>query len=225
MFKKPKFNLILLGPAGSGKGTQAELLVKKFGLQFVEAGDLVRKGAKKKTKLGYYLKKIHESGKHLPDRIIGQLIYENFKKLKKDTGVLVDGYPRTIGQAKDLEKIFKRFFPDFLKIAIYIKVSEKEATRRLLNRAVCPKCGKIFLTRDVRVCLKCGAKIEVRDYDQDKKAIKRRLKWFEEKVVPAINFYKKQKILIKINGEQSIINVFKEIVDNLKNFIKRYDFD
>lgn len=215
MSKRPKFNLILLGPAGSGKGTQAELLIKKFGLQFVEAGDLVRNGAKKKAKFGRYLKRIHEAGRHLPDKIIGQLIYERFKKLKKNAGVLIDGYPRTIGQARDLDKFFQEFFPKIPKVAIYIKVSLKEALRRLLNRAICPKCKKIFLTRKIKICPKCKTKIEVRDYDQDKKAIEKRLKWFKEKVMPAIRFYKKQKILIEINGEQSIPNVFRDIIANL----------
>jgi len=219
MVKKPKFNLIILGPAGSGKGTQAELLLKKFGLQFVEAGELVRRGAKKKTKFGFYLKKIHKSGKHLPDKIISQLIYEEFKKLKKNIGVIVDGYPRTIGQAKDLEKIFQEFFPGFLKLAIYIKVSYKEAMRRLLNRAVCQKCKKIFLSREIKICSKCGAKIKTRDYDQDKKAIEKRLRWFKEKVIPAIKFYKKKKNLIEINGEQSIPDVFKEITRYLQHFL------
>ncbi len=217
--KKIKFNLILLGPAGSGKGTQAELLIKKFGLQFVEAGNLVRKRAKKKTKFGRYLKKIHEIGKHLPDEVISQLIYDRFKKLKKNIPVLVDGYPRTIGQVKDLEKIFYEFFPKFLKLAIYIKVSPKEAMRRLLNRAVCPKCKKIFLMRDVKVCSRCKSKIEVRDYDQDKKAIQKRLKWFKEKVLPVIRFYKRQKILIEINGEQPISDVFKDIIANIHKFL------
>lgn len=216
MSKKSQFNLILLGPAGSGKGTQAEMLIKKFGLQFIEAGDLVRSGAKKKTKLGRFLKKIHQAGKHLPDKVIGQLIYKEFKKLKKSRGVLIDGYPRTIGQAKDLDKFFQEFFPGVRRWAIYLKVNFKEATRRLLNRAVCPKCKKIFLTRDVKICPRCGTKIEVRDYDQDKKAIEKRLKWFKEKVMPAIRFYKKQKILIEINGEQSIPNVFRDILSKLK---------
>lgn len=215
MRQKNQFNLILLGPAGSGKGTQAELLIKKFGFQFVEAGELVREGAKKKTKFGSYLRKIHKAGKHLPDKIIGHLIYEKLKKLKKNRGVLIDGYPRTIGQAKDLEKFLKELFPKFPRIAIYIKVSLKEAMRRLLNRAVCPKCKKIFLTREVKTCPRCGAKIEIRDYDQDKKAIKKRLKWFREKVIPAIKFYRKQKILIEINGEQPIKKVFKDIIKNL----------
>lgn len=216
MAKKPKFNLILLGPAGSGKGTQAELLIKKFAFQFVEAGDLVRKGTKKKTKFGHYLKKIHKAGKHLPDKIIGLLIYENFKRLKKNIGVLVDGYPRTIGQAKDLDKFFQEFFPTFPRWAIYIKVNPREAMRRLLNRAICPKCKKIFLTREVKICSRCKAKTEIRDYDQDKKAIKKRLWWFREKVMPAIRFYQKQKILIEINGEQPIPSVFKEIIKKLK---------
>ncbi len=215
MAKKPKFNLIILGPAGSGKGTQAELLIKKFDLQKIEAGELVRTGATKKTTFGYYLKKIHQSGKHFPDTIMARLVYKAFKRLKKNKGVLVDGYPRTIGQAKDLEKFFQEFFPDFFKLAIYIKVSLKEAMRRLLNRAICSKCKKIFLTREIGICPKCGTKIEVRDYDQDKKAIEKRLRWFKEKVIPAIKFYRKKKNLIEINGEQPIPDVFKEIIKNL----------
>lgn len=215
--KKSKINLILLGPAGSGKGTQAEFLLRKFGLQYVEAGDLVRSGAKKKTRFGRYLKRMHENGKHLPDEIIGHLIYGKFKRLKKNNGILIDGYPRTIGQARDLDKFFQEFFPKFSKLAIYIKVSPKEAMRRLLNRAICLRCKKIFLTRDLKICPKCGMKIEIRDYDQDRKAIKKRLKWFREKVMPAIRFYQKQKILIEINGEQSVRNVFRDIIKNFPN--------
>lgn len=213
--KKKHFNLIILGPAGSGKGTQADLLVKKYGLQKVEAGELVRAKAKEHSELGRRVYEVHKTGKHLPDEIILTLMKEAFQGIKPEEHVLVDGYPRTIGQARDLDKIMNDSEISGKTFAIWIDVGDKEALRRLLNRSVCTKCKAVLIGRDKKVCPKCKGKVVVRDYDTDKTAVKKRLKWFHEKVMPAIKYYKKKGVLIKINGEQPIKKVFKDILLSL----------
>ncbi|MDA2935657.1 nucleoside monophosphate kinase [Patescibacteria group bacterium AH-259-L05] len=217
---KKIFNLILLGPAGSGKGTQADLLVKKYNLQKIEAGELVRAKAKEDSELGREVHEIHKSGRHLPDDIMLALMREAFQNIEPDKGILVDGYPRTLGQAKDLDKIMNSLKIAEKRIAILIKVSDEEALRRLLNRSVCRQCKTVLIGRDKKICPRCGGEVVVRDYDTDETAVRKRLQWFHEKVMPAIEFYQQRKMLIRVNGEQSIENVFEETVQKLGQKIR-----
>jgi adenylate kinase len=220
MSKIVKFNLILLGPAGSGKGTQAKLLAEKFNLQIIETGELVRAQAKKKTRLGKLFAWMHRVGMHFSDQTIFDLMESALKRINKKKGILFDGYPRTAGQAWDLERLIKKYASHRPTFALWLKVGEKEAMRRLLTRSVCSKCGQIFTSRKIKKCPKCGAKVIVRDYDTDYKSIKERLDWFRDHVLPAIEFYRQRKILITINGEQSVEKVFSDIVSQLKKKIK-----
>lgn len=217
---KKVFNLIILGSAGSGKGTQAKLLAEKYNLQILETGELIRHAAKEKTERGRLTKWIHKVGMHFPDDFVFDLVAPVFKRRAKKQGVLFDGYPRTAGQAWDLDRLTKAYTRNRRTFALWIDVGGKDALQRLLTRSVCTKCGKIFTSRKIKKCLKCGAKVEVRDYDMDKKAILKRIDWFNTRVMPAIEFYQQRKMLIKVNGEQSIENVFKETVKKLDQKIR-----
>ncbi len=214
---KKVFNLIILGPAGSGKGTQSQMLAKEFGLQTIEMGHLVRQVSEKKDAQGKLAKWMDKVGMHFPDDFIFDLFQQAFKKINKQKGLLIDGYPRTAGQAYDLARILEnQKRPTY---AILFEVSDQSAMKRLLKRSVCSNCGKIFSSRKIKKCSDCGGKIQVRGYDQEKKAIQRRLDWFHQRVKPAIDFYRRKKILIVVNGEGSIEDISRQVIKKLKGKI------
>ncbi len=213
---KKNFNLIILGPAGSGKGTQARLLIKEFNMKTIEMGELVREAAKQKNKQAKLVAWMHKVGMHFSDDFILNLFEQKIKKINKKYRFLVDGYPRTAGQAWDLQRILKKYYKNRPCLAIWINVSDKESLKRLFSRALCSKCGKIFSNRKIKKCSDCGGLVKVRGYDKDKKAIQKRLDWFHDHVVPAIEFYKQRKMLIQVNGEQSVEKVFKEALRKIE---------
>lgn len=203
--------IVLLGPAGSGKGTQAEKLIEKYNLQKVEAGELTREKAKEDSELGRFVKDIHDTGKHLPDEVITTLMREAFAKLDPTRGLIIDGYPRTLGQAQNLEMLLKEANRLPLQM-VYVAVSDDSARERLLKRAVCSGCKTILASRDLTACPKCGAKVEVRAYDTDVAAINKRLQWFHEHVKPAIEYYRQKGMVVEVSGEPDPETVFQNIL-------------
>ena len=205
--------VILFGSAGSGKGTQADFLISRLNLAKVEAGELVREKAKEDSDFGRYVKFIHESGQYLKDEEITQLIEGKVQATPAEQGLLIDGYPRRVGQSKRLEEILKRLERTNVK-ALAINVSEGELKRRLLNRSVCIN-GHILVGREHATCPIDGAPVEVRDYDQNEEAIVKRIRYYQEEVVPAIEFYRAKGWVIDINGEQSVERVRDEVFEKL----------
>jgi len=215
---KKILNLIILGSAGSGKGTQANLLAQKFGLKIIETGELVRKAEKEKTPQGKLMFQMDKAGMHFSDDLIFNLFQSVFKKIKNNQGLLIDGYPRTVGQAWDLSRLLAPRKSQ-LTYAIYFRISEKESLSRLLNRAVCVNCKKILSSRKIKKCPNCGGAVEVRDYDKDEKSIKKRIAWFWERVIPVVEFYRQKGMLIEVDGVGLIEKVFEDTVRKIKNKI------
>lgn len=208
--------LIFLGLSGSGKGTQAELLVKKFGFEYIVMSDLLKKEIKKQTALG---KKIDElvniKGRLVPDDITAKIFNEGFCHKLGKKQIILDGYPRTLFQVKSLEQIFKKFKINNF-IVLYIKISEKEAIKRLSGRLICSKCKTIHFTGDLK-CRKCGGKLRKREDDMPQK-IKTRLTWGQKELLEVIEYYKKTGKLIEINGERKVEEIHKEVVESLKKY-------
>lgn len=199
--------LMIIGPQGSGKGTQAKLLEKKFNLVHVATGDLLRDAVKEKTELGLKIKDILERGELVPDGIVISLIKE---ELKDSKNFILDGFPRTLEQAKALDKITR------LDKVIDIIVSDKESIKRISGRRSCPKCGAVFHVitnppKKENLCDNCGSELIQRDDDKED-VIKKRLKIYHEQTSLLEDFYRNEGILEEINGEQSIEKVFEDIV-------------
>jgi adenylate kinase len=220
MKSKQALNIFLLGPSGSGKGTQARLLTKEFKLFHINTGGDLREIAKEVTPLGKKVKSIIEGGYLAPSWFV---IYSWFKKvadLSLGHGVIFEGAPRKVKEAKQMDEIFS-FLGRDNRVFIYLKVNLKEAQKRILNRRLCSKCHtevSLILTPSITHCPKCGGQLEKRA-DDTPGAVVKRFAFFKRNVMPVINYYKKQNRLIVINGDQSIEKVYQDILKGLKKFI------
>ena len=211
------FNFILLGRSGSGKGTQAKLLMDKYSyLYYVSTGDMFRNLIKQDTDTGKRIKKVVESGE-LPIQEIASTLWMHdiFYNVKQDQGIVFEGSPRRIYEAKLLDKLF-----DFLErkqntFCILVDISKEQAFNRLTKRRICNKCSTLIpwvgKFKEINKCHKCGGKLVTRK-DDNPEAIENRMEFFEKSVKPVIKYYEDQGRLIRINGGQSIEHVFKDIL-------------
>lgn len=221
--KKP-LAIILLGRPGSGKGTQAELLAKKLGLFHFEMSDLLQKIFKEKPNNSQVkkAKKQFDTGKLVSADFIVKLDIDTIKKTKKQNkGIIFDGPFRLIEEAKEVSPVLiKEYGEKNIKI-FDIHISPREAIWRNTRRRICLKCDNpvpyTSQTKNLKICpiKDCGGKLITRK-DDNPEIIKRRLKIFMKETQPVINYFKKKGLLIEINGEQSIENVFKDILKVLK---------
>lgn len=215
---------IFLGRAGSGKGTQAELLVKKLGLIYIGSGELLRDRAKTEDFTGQKTDATMESGELVPTSLIFMLWINWLEEIKKDkgnnfSGIVFDGSPRKLNETQLLEEALKWYEWDKNIKVLLIDISRQEAFNRLTKRRICQQCGQLIpyvgRYKELEKCDKCGGELEVRA-DDTPKAINIRLDLYEQEVVPAIEFYEQKGLLIKINGEQSIEDVHKEIMEKIE---------
>ena len=217
MLKINKTILIFFGPPGSGKGTQAEMISKKFKLPTISTGELLRQEIKDRTKTGKEVEKIISKGKYAPERIIKEIILKRIKNKDVKAGYILDGYPRN---KKQLNFILKNFKLDDVKVlAILVDVSDREVKSRLGGRRVCG-CGatyhiKFNPPKKKGICDLCDSKLYIRDDDKPS-VIASRLKIYHKEVAPILDYWNKNDKLIKINGEQSIEKVQKDIIKELK---------
>jgi len=214
------FNFTLIGRSGSGKGTQAKLLMKHFGnLFYVSTGDLFRDLSKANTDTSIRIQKIVKQGGLPIDDLASALwMHKLAYELKEEQGFILDGAPRRVNEAQTLDR-----FLDFLErkettFNLLIDISREEGFNRLSKRRICKKCGRLIPWvnefKDLKVCDKCGGELITRP-DDTSEAINSRLDFYEEQVVPTVKYYEDQGRLVKINGEQSIEDVFKEILKKI----------
>jgi len=207
--------ILLIGPQGSGKDTQAKMLGEKFKIPYISMGNIFRDNIREETILGKIVKKYISKGKLVPDLLTNKLIKKHLAKDEMKKGFILDGYPRNISQAKFLDKTTKLNFV----VEIYIK--NIEVVKRVSGLRSCRKCGAIYHMKykppkSAGICEKCGARLYIRK-DDKKEKIKQRLKIYHSKTEKLLKFYKNKKNIITIDGEQSIEKVFKDIVKAVKN--------
>ncbi len=213
----------VMGPPGSGKGTQAKLLQEKFGLEYVGSGDLLRARAKIKDFTGRKISKVTSRGERLATPVIFKIWMdklESFKRKKsRFNGFILDGSPRTLFEAQMLDWALEWYEWKAARRVFFVDISPQEAIDRLTKRRICTRCGKIIPyigeMRKLKVCDRCGGSL-VRRHDDTPGDIRRRLKWFKTDVLPAINYYKRKKELVRINGKQPINKVFEDILSSIK---------
>lgn len=206
--------LILFGPPGVGKGTQAKLLAEEFAVRHISTGDMLRAAAATGTELGLKAKAIMDAGQLVPDEVMIGIVREVLALPANKRGFILDGFPRTLAQAKALSKIF-----DALTITDYrvinIELDDEEIVRRLSNRLVCKSDGKIFNTEIDGVtigspCPSCGGVLYQRD-DDKAETVRKRLKVYHLSTAPVIEYYKAAGIVVNIDGNSSIDLVNREI--------------
>jgi len=214
--------IILLGPAGSGKGTQAKLICKKFNLEYIGSGDMLRARQKVRDFTGEKLTKLMRRGELAPSFTVVKLLGDELEKLKKHSkinGFVLDGWTRIIFEAILIDEALNWYEWTKNSKVILINISRKESFNRLTKRRQCKKCGRIIPWlgefKKLKKCDKCGGPLITR-IDDKLESIKKRLEEFKNQTTQTINYYKKQGRLIKINGEQSIENVAKDILKALK---------
>jgi adenylate kinase len=203
------YKIIFLGPQGSGKGTQAELLAKKLNLPNISVGNLFRNHIKNKTELGELAKRIINKGDLMPSELTNEIVIKRLQENDCQNGFILDGYPRDHEQFSAFNKFTK------LTHAIEVWISDEEAVERLGGRRSCD-CGATYHLKynppkNDEVCDNCGHKLYIRD-DDTPEAINQRLAIYHNETEPLIKLYQEQKILIKINGEQSIEKVNQDIL-------------
>jgi len=219
MFQEIK-NIVILGPQGSGKGTQAEILALKFQFAHIETGKIFRKLAKQRSPLGRQINDlVNKKGKLLPSDFVGKVLRGELKKISIKKGLVFDGYPRNLIQAKTLNSVMI-YLKRKLTHVIYLPISRKTTIKRLSLRRTCENCNRIFiegvnLSKNQKLCPFCRGKIFQREDDKPK-AIAKRLDIYNKSTRPVINYYQKKGILIKINGEPPINLVAKKIFRALR---------
>ncbi len=211
-------NIILLGAPGSGKGTQAEMLSKTYGIPHVSTGDILREEVMKGTPLGEKVKTYMNRGELVPDELVIEILKNRLQEPDCKKGFILDGFPRTLKQAKALDVILSEVG---LKIdaVVYIDVADEEIIRRLSLRRTCKSCGRVYNLyynppKHDEKCDVCGGKLFIRDDDRPE-VVEKRLKVFNEETRPLIEYYEGKKLLIRVNGMNPIDKVFQQIVEKL----------
>ena len=203
----PELNLILLGPPGSGKGTQGERLQEDFRLPYYATGDILRAAVKEGTEVGKQAKEYMDRGDLVPDQVIIGVIAERLQDEEASDGFILDGFPRTVPQAEALDAKMKELRREITAV-ILIDVPEEEILRRLGGRRTCEKNPRHIYhvefdpPKEEGVCDIDGAKLIVRDDDKPE-VIKNRLAQYREKTEPLIDYYDERGILNRVDGRQS----------------------
>lgn len=211
--------VVLLGPPGAGKGTQATQISKTFSLAHVASGDLFRAAMNSGSELGQEAKAYYDRGELVPDELAIKLVMSRLNEPDCASGCLLDGFPRTIQQAEALDKGFRAENKSINKV-LYVKVSEDELLRRLSGRWICRKCQTPYhmVSSPPKVagkCDQCGGELYQRSDDTPETA-KNRLGVYFRETAPLISYYTDQSKLVEINGDQSIDKVGEDLEAVLK---------
>jgi adenylate kinase len=206
--------LILLGPPGAGKGTQAKMLKGKYQIPQVSTGDILRQAVKDNTELGARAKIVMDAGQLVPDDVVFDLIKERIRQVDCKSGFILDGFPRNITQAEKLSETLDEMDLKIDKV-IDLEVNAEEVVNRLTGRSTCPECGAMFhhLSRPPKVsgvCDSCKGKLEQRP-DDNRETIRERLKVYKESTAPLKEFYQKQGYLKMIEAKGSVEEIFSNV--------------
>lgn len=209
-------NIMFIAPPAAGKGTQAELVVEKYHIPHISTGDILREISKEDSELGNYVFETLASGKLVKDEITYKLIEDRLARDDCKNGYIIDGFPRNIEQAIEYDKILGKLGYDIGNV-IQIDIDEKILEKRITGRRICEDCQSIFNINDKAnapkvdsVCDNCGGKLYQRN-DDNLESFQTRYQMYKEKTEPIIEHYKEKGVLIKVNGDDTVENVFKEV--------------
>jgi adenylate kinase len=216
-------HIVLFGPPGSGKGTQAKMLAERYGIPHVSTGDILREHLKKKTKLGLEAKAYMDRGALVPDDILIGIIKDRLSQPDCASGFILDGYPRTVPQADSLSVILTKLGKK-LDVVLNIDVPDGELIKRLAGRRMCG-CGASYHIlfnppKRESICDRCGKPLYQRDDDKEE-AVTNRLEVYKQQTQPLIEYYTNEGLMRTVQGAASIPEVFDRICRVLDEVQKR----
>jgi len=214
-------NIILIGAQGSGKGTQASLLVQSLGIVHIASGDLFRVVSQEQTELGEKIRSYLDKGELVPDEITVQMILNRISKADCASGVLLDGFPRTVAQAQALDKGLQGA-GQYIDMVIYLKVPREELISRLSGRYICQAQQHVYniYSNPPKVPGLCdidGSKLYQRSDDRGE-ALEKRLNIFFTETIRLLDYYRAENRLVEVDGEQAIDQVHVELMKIIKNW-------
>ena len=201
-------NIVLLGAPGAGKGTQAALLVEKYGTPHISTGDMLRAAVKEGTELGRKAKTYMDAGELVPDDVIIGLVTERLQNPDTEKGFILDGFPRTSAQAVALDAELSKLERP-LDAALLIDVDAEVIVKRLTSRRMCKECGYIGSVADAS-CPKCGGEMYQRD-DDNEATVRNRLDVYQKSTSPLIDYYRGCELLVAIDGDRDPQVVFADV--------------
>lgn len=212
-------NLIIFGPQGSGKGTQADLLSEKYNLAHIETGQIFREISREETALGKNVKDILNRKEMISDELTAEVLREKLRVVPIDVGIIIDSAPRTAGQVEPIEQMLAELRRPIDK-AIYITLPYDESVARITKRYACTVCYRHFvigkhITGHEEPCPTCGGPIMQRP-DDTPEGVAKRLRTFYEVTIPVIDEYRERGMLIEVDGSQSVEKVFADITSKLE---------
>ena len=207
-------NVVLLGPPGAGKGTQAGVLCQRFKVLHVSTGDMLREAVKNGSEIGLKAKSYMDKGGLVPDDVVIKIVAEKLLSLKDESGFLLDGFPRTVKQADELDKSLESSGKK-LDLILYFKTSQEISISRLSGRRVCKKCGRNYHVKNMKpkkegVCDSCGENLYQRNDDKEE-TVKKRLFVYGQDTKPLIEYYKKRGILEEMQGDLNVEELFTKV--------------
>lgn len=211
--------LILLGPPGAGKGTQATGIAEKYSIPHISTGDIFRKNIKEGTELGKKAQDYMNQGLLVPDSLVVEIVEDRLMEDDAKSGFLLDGFPRTVNQAEALDDVLSKMDAS-LNTVVNIKVDPSILIERAVGRRICRNCAATYHVKfnapaTEGVCDKCGGELYQRD-DDNEATVSKRVKVYLDETSPLIEYYAKRDKLVEINGEQDINKVFEDIVKALE---------
>ena len=207
--------IIMLGAPGAGKGTQAKMIAEKCGIPHISTGDIFRANIKNGTELGAKAKEYMDKGLLVPDELVCDLVVDRIQQADCEKGYILDGFPRTIPQAEALENALNAI-EQKLDYAIDIDVPDENIINRMSGRRACVGCGATYHvvfnpTKVEGKCDVCGESLILRDDDKPE-TVKKRLDVYHTQTQPLIDFYSARKVLVEVDGTQSVDKVFEDIM-------------
>ena len=215
--------IIMLGAPGTGKGTIAGILTKELGIPQVSTGDIFRKHIKEQTELGKLAEKYISNGKLVPDDVTIGLVENRLKEPDVQNGIILDGFPRTVKQAEELDKMLEKDGKQ-VDLVVNLTTPEDEIIERIVNRRICPNCKAVYNLvlnppKQEGICDKCGEKL-VQRKDDNKETVKQRFNSYIEQTSPLVDYYNKKGNLYSAVVSKSINKLGKDVAEDVLKYIK-----
>lgn len=211
-------NILIMGPAGAGKGTMSDLILKEYDIPHISTGDMLRENVRNNTELGLTAKSYMESGRLVPDDVINAMVEKRLQEDDCQKGYLLDGFPRTLVQAQAFEKISEKIGKP-VECVLALEVNFDVLKERITGRRVCPKCGAIyhihnFPSKVEGICDVCGSELKQRSDDTVEK-LTQRMEEYENSTKPVIDFFEDKNVVKHLNAAEKPEIVFGKIQEAL----------